>query len=171
MEHGDFSTVRGAQVGEGTVIRGHCDIFGSKIGKNCKINAMAYLEPGVIIGDRVTVRPQCHLCDGVTIGDDVFVGPYVCTTNDLYPSALHVNPLKTDIGDGAVIGAGATLLPVRIGRKAFVAAGAVVTRDVPDYAVVSGSPARVVGDTRDADFVEKQKIRDAGMDPRASPTS
>lgn len=167
-EHGDFSTVKGAQVGEGTVIRGHCDIFGAQIGKNCKINSMVYMEPGTRVGDRVTVRPMCHLGDGITVGDDVFLGPLVCTTNDLYPSAIHVKPLKTQICDGAVIGAGAVLLPVRIGYKAFVAAGAVVTRDVPDYAVVSGSPARVVGDTRDADFVEKQKIRDAGGDPRAA---
>ena len=98
----------------------------------------------------------------------MFVGPSVCATNDLYPSALHVKPLKTEICDGAVIGAGAVLLPVRIGRKALVAAGAVVTRDVPDYAVVAGSPAKVIGSTRDADFAEKQKMRDAGADPRAA---
>ena len=171
MEYGDFSIVKDAEVGEGTVIRGHCDIFGSKIGKDCRINAMAYLEPGVRIGDRVTVRPLCHLCDGVTIGNDVFVGPSVCATNDLYPSPLHVKPLKTQICDGAVIGAGAVLLPVRIGLKAFVAAGAVVTRDVPDYAVVAGSPAKIVGSTKDTDFAEKQKIRDEGGDPRANPTS
>ena len=80
-------------------------------------------------------------------------------------------PLKTEICDGAVIGAGAILLPVRVGYRAFVAAGAVVTRDVPDHAVVSGTPAKIVGDRRDADFVEKQKIRDQGGDPRARPTS
>ena len=86
------------------------------------------------IGDRVTVRLKCHLCDGVTIGDDVFVGPSVCDTNDLYPSALHVKPLTTQICDGAVIGASAVLLPVRIGRKAFVATGSLRTS-------VSPSPA------------------------------
>ena len=171
MERGDFSTVKGAQVGSGTVIRGHCNIFGSKIGKDCKIGAMVYMEPGVRIGDRTTVRPLCHLCDGVTIGNDVFVGPSVCATNDLYPSALHVKPLTTQICDGAVIGAGAVLLPVCIGYRAFVAAGAVVTRDVPDYAVVAGSPAKVIGSTKDASFVKKQKMRDAGRDPRADPTS
>lgn len=170
MERGDYSTVKGAQVGEGTIIRGHCDILGSKIGKDCRIGAMVYMEPGVRIGDRVTVRPMCHLCDGVTIGDDVFVGPSVCATNDLYPSALHVEPLKTEICDGAVIGAGAILLPVRIGYGAFVAAGAVVTRDVHDYAVVAGSPAKVIGSTKDAGFVKKQEMRDAGKDPRG-PTS
>ena len=170
MEYGEFSVVKDAQVGPGTAIRGHCDIYGSKIGKDCRISAMVYMEPGVIIGDRTTVRPLCHLCDGVTVGNDVFVGPSVCATNDLYPAPLHVPPLKTDICDGAVIGAGAVLLPVRIGYKAFVAAGAVVTRDVPDYAVVAGSPAKVIGSTKDADFVEKQRIRDAGKDPRG-PTS
>ena len=69
-----------------------------------------------------------------------------------------------------MIGAGAILLPVRIGLKAFVAAGAVVTRDVPDYAVVAGSPAKVIGSTKDTAFVEKQRIRDRGGDPRG-PTS
>ena len=128
MEYGDFSVVKDTQVGEGTVIRGHCNIFGSKIGRDCKIGPMAYLEPGSSMGDRSTLRPGCHIGDGVTIGNDVFVGPGVYTTNDLYPAPLHVPPLKTDICDGAVIGAGAILLPVRIGHKAFVAAGAVVTR-------------------------------------------
>ena len=170
MQYGDFSVVRDTEVGEGTVIRGHCNIFGSKIGKDCKIGPMAYLEPGSSMGDRSTLRPGCHIGDGVTIGNDVFVGPGVYTTNDLYPAPLHVPPLKTQICDGAVIGAGAILLPVRIGHKAFVAAGAVVTRDVPDHAVVAGSPAKLIGSTKDAGFVEKQRIRDAGGDPRG-PTS
>ena len=103
----------------------------------------------------------------MVVKDDVFMGPAIIITHDLYPSPLHVKP-PTQICDGAVIGAGA-VLPVCMGYGAFVAVGAAVTCDVPDHVVASGSPAKMVGGTKDVGFAKKQKIRDAGTDPRAWP--
>lgn len=162
-----MSVVRESEVGEGTTIAGHCNIYGASIGRDCKIQSYTYIEPGVRIGDGVIVRPSCHICEGVTIGDGAFLGPGVIFTNDLYPSTgARAKVLTTTVSRGAVIGAGAVLLPVAVGEGAMVAAGSVVTRDVPDFAVAAGHPARVVGSTRDEAFVAKQKTRDAGLDPR-----
>lgn len=161
-----FSIVKDTKMGEGTTVGGHCNIYGGDIGRDSKIGPYTYMEPNTRVGDRVNIRPGCHIGEGVVIEDDVFMGPGVYTTNDLYPSKLKVAPLPTRICEGAVIGGGAVLLPVRIGRRAFVAAGSVVTRDVPDFAVVAGSPAKQIGSVTDESFVAKQKMRDAGLDPR-----
>ena len=168
----NMSVVRESEVGEGTTIAGHCNIYGASIGRDCKIQSYTYIEPGVRIGDGVIVRPSCHICEGVTIGDGAFIGPGVIFTNDLYPSPrARAKVLPTTILSGAVIGAGAVLLPVVVGEGAMVAAGSVVTRDVPDFAIAAGHPARVVGSTRDEAFVAKQKTRDEGLDPRGAPSS
>lgn len=163
---GKFSIVKNAEIGTGTTVGGHCNIWGSRIGRDSKIGPYTYIEPGVRIGDRVNVRPGCHIGEGVVIEDDVFLGPGVYTSNDLYPSKIKVPPLATLIRKGAVIGAGAVLLPVTVGKEAFVAAGSVVTRDVPDFAVAAGNPARVAGSVKDEAFAAKQKMRDDGLDPR-----
>lgn len=162
-----FSIVKESSVGEGTRIAGHCNIYGAEIGRDCKIQSYSYIEPGVRIGDRVTLRPSCHVCEGVTIEDGAFLGPYVVFTNDLYPSTgARGMVLHTLVSRNAVIGARSVLMPVTVGEGALVAAGSVVTRDIPDFAVAAGNPARVVGSVKDKDFVAKQKMRDEGSDPR-----
>jgi acetyltransferase-like isoleucine patch superfamily enzyme len=123
------------------------------IGEDCNICSHCFIENDVVVGDRVTVKSGVQLWDGVRLEDDVFVGPNVTFTNDrmprsrLYPDAF---PL-THVRRGASIGGGATILPgVDIGESAMVGAGAVVTRDVPARAIVVGSPARVIGHVDDA---------------------
>ncbi|MGH8232715.1 MAG: acyltransferase [Rhodanobacteraceae bacterium] len=107
-----------------------------------------------MIGDRVTVKNGVQLWDGCRIGNDVFIGPNATFTNDRFPKSRNrsFQALPIFVEDNAVVGAGAVLLPgVRIGAGATVAAGAVVTKDVPPGALVMGNPARVAGETRHVD--------------------
>lgn len=122
-------------------------LAGARIGRNCNINAHCFVENDVIVGDHVTVKCGNYLWDGVRLEDEVFVGPNATFTNDkmprskVYPETFPVTLVKR----GASIGAGAVILPgLTIGVGAMVGAGAVVTRDVPDHALVVGCPARVV---------------------------
>jgi acetyltransferase-like isoleucine patch superfamily enzyme len=121
---------------------------GAKIGFDANVCSHCFVENDVTIGDRVTVKSGVQLWDGLTIGDDVFIGPNVTFTNDKFPgSKRHQQQVsRTEIESGASIGAGATILPgLRIGRNAIVEAGAVVTRSVPPNAIVTGTPAHIVG--------------------------
>lgn len=120
---------------------------GTKVGKECNICSHVLMENDVIIGDRVTVKSGVQLWDGLRIEDDVFIGPNVTFTNDLFPRSKQYPPgfAKTIVKTGASIGGGATVLPgITIGQGAMVGAGAVVTKSVPDFAVVVGNPARIV---------------------------
>ena len=140
----NFSSVVDCEIGEGTVVRDHVNLYKCKIGRNCKVESFVYIEEGVTIGDGCKIKPHVFIPSGVTIEDDVFLGPNVTFTNDKHP---RVNGdwklLRTRVCGGASIGAGSVILPgVRIGRGALVGAGSVVTKDVRDYAVVYGNPAR-----------------------------
>jgi acetyltransferase-like isoleucine patch superfamily enzyme len=138
----------GASIGEGTRIWAWVHVLGgASIGKDCNICNHTFVENNVFIGDRVTVKFFVCLAEGVTLEDDVFIGPSVTFTNDKFPrSRHHLNEYaKTRVCRGASIGANATILPVTIGEYAMVGAGAVVTKDVPPYAIVKGNPARVTG--------------------------
>jgi acetyltransferase-like isoleucine patch superfamily enzyme len=142
-----YSVVENAEVGENTVIRDFCNIFGCKIGDNCKIAAFVEIQKNVIIGDNCAIEAFSFIPSGVTIGDEVFIGPHVCFTNDLKPRA--VNPgwknIPTLVKKGASIGAGSIILcGVTIGEKAMIAAGSVVTKDVPAKTMVAGNPAKTV---------------------------
>lgn len=118
------------------------------IGDNCNICSHCLIENDVVIGDNVTVKSGVQLWDGTVIEDNVFIGPNVTFSNDKYPRSKEYPTSfpKTVVRYGASIGAGATLLPeITIGAKAMVGAGAVVTRNVPDNAIVVGNPAKIVG--------------------------
>lgn len=121
---------------------------GARIGSDCNICDHVFIENDVVIGDRVTIKCGVQLWDGLRVADDVFIGPNATFSNDKYPQSkkYQAHVLKTHIGRGASIGSGANVLPgLRIGARAMVGAGSVVTRDVPTRAIVSGNPARIVG--------------------------
>jgi len=144
---GKYHIVEDAKIGEDTVIRDYCNIYGCTIGDNCKIAAFVEIQKGVKIGDRCAIEAFVFIPSGVTIGDEVFIGPHVCFTNDLKPRA--VNPswkeIKTTVKKGASIGANSTILcGITIGEKAMVAAGSVVKKDVDAYSLVAGNPAKVI---------------------------
>jgi UDP-2-acetamido-3-amino-2,3-dideoxy-glucuronate N-acetyltransferase len=144
-----------AHVGDGTQIWLHCQVReNARIGKGCVIGKGVYVDYDVIIGDSCKIQNNVSIFAGVTLEDGVFVGPHVCFTNDKIPRA--VNPdmtlksledwviTKTLVKAGAAIGANSTILcGVTIGRWAMVAAGTIVTKDVPDHALVMGNPARI----------------------------
>ena len=136
-------------VGAGTRIWAFAHVLeGAQIGENCNICDGVFIEDDVVVGDRVTVKCGVQLWNGVVLEDDVFVGPNATFTNDPFPRSrqrLDSHP-TTHVRTGASIGANATILPgLEIGRGAMIGAGAVVTRSVPPYAVVSGNPARISG--------------------------
>jgi acetyltransferase-like isoleucine patch superfamily enzyme len=134
------------------------NLYGCTIGAETRIGTFVEIQSDVTVGARCKIQSHSFLCSGVTIEDEVFVGHGVMFTNDLHPAATNADGslqgaadwtmLPTRVCRRAAIGSGATILPVTIGEGALVAAGAVVTRDVPPHAIVSGVPARVVGDTR-----------------------
>ncbi|XVV16560.1 acyltransferase [Actinoplanes sp. CA-131856] len=146
-----------ASLGEGTRIWHLAQIREDAVlGRNCNVGRGAYVGPGVVIGDNCKLQNHALVYEPAVLGDGVFIGPAVVLTNDEYPRAVTTDGrLKTGddwhavgvtIGDGAAIGARSVCVaPVTIGRWALVAAGAVVTKDVPDHALVVGVPARRVG--------------------------
>jgi UDP-2-acetamido-3-amino-2,3-dideoxy-glucuronate N-acetyltransferase len=139
-----FSQIIDVDIGEGTIVRDHVNLYKCKIGKFCKIESFVYIEEGVTIGNNCKIKPHVYIPTGVTIEDDVFLGPNVTFTNDKHPRVMgDWKLLSTIVEKGASVGANAVILPgLRIGRDAMVAAGSVVTKDVPDGATVCGNPAR-----------------------------
>lgn len=143
-----LSDVQSERIGNGTRIWQFAIVLsGAVIGENCNICAHTLIENDVVIGNDVTVKSGVYIWDGITIEDKVFVGPCVAFTNDKFPRS-KVYPAeykRTLIKRGASIGANATVLPgVTIGRNAMIGAGSVVTKDVPDFALVVGNPARII---------------------------
>lgn len=146
----DSAYVEDAVIGDGTNIWHFVHVRdGARIGSNCNIGKGVYIDTGVVIGDNCKIQNFATLYQGVTLENDVFVGPHVCFTNDVYPRAALWDESRleaTCVREGASIGANATILAgVTIGRHAMVGAGAVVTRDVPDHALMLGNPAELNG--------------------------
>ena len=128
----------------------------ARLGRDCIVGRGAYVGPGVIIGDNVKLQNYALVYQPARLEDNVFIGPAAVLTNDLYPRSVDVSgkpkrPADWDargvvVREGASLGARAVVMAGRsIGRWALVAAGAVVTRDVPDFALVAGTPARQIG--------------------------
>ena len=140
----------GCEIGEGTKIWHFTHIMPNcRIGKNCNLGQNVVVSPQVVLGDNVKVQNNVSIYTGVTCENDVFLGPSMVFTNVTNPrSAVNRRDKyeNTLVKKGATIGANATILcGITIGAFAFVGAGAVVTRDVPDYALVLGNPARQTG--------------------------
>ncbi len=146
------------QIGAGTRIWAFAHIMkGASIGKNCNIGDHCFIESDAKIGDNVTVKNGNMIWDGITLEDGVFVGPHVFFTNDVYPRSGRLPEARkrydsrewlqrTLVRKGASLGAGAVVLAgVTLHEFCMVGAGAVVTKDIPAYALVVGNPARVRG--------------------------
>ncbi|MCB0116001.1 MAG: acyltransferase [Caldilineaceae bacterium] len=155
--HPSAEVADSVQLGAGTRIWHQVQIRERvQIGSDCIVGKNVYIDSGVVVGNNVKIQNNALLYHGATIEDGVFIGPQVCLTNDRIPRAITPDgQLKTDddwvVGEtkiryGASLGAGSVILPgISIGRFAMVAAGAVVTHDVPDYGLVVGVPARRIG--------------------------
>ncbi len=146
-----------AELGPGTRVWHHAQVReGARLGSHCIVGKGAYIDLDVQIGSNVKIQNYALIYHGATVEDGVFIGPHACLTNDKVPRAITPDGLLKGADDwqvgpilvryGASLGTGAVVLPgVTIGRFAMVGAGAVVTRDVPDFGLVIGQPARLVG--------------------------
>lgn len=142
----------GARIGKGTKIWHFCHIMaGAEIGENCSLGQNVFVARGVKIGNRVKIQNNVSVYEGVILEDDVFCGPSMVFTNvrtprSAFPRNRPEDYQRTLVKRGASIGANATIVcGVTIGEWAFIAAGAVVTQDVPPYALMAGVPARLIG--------------------------
>lgn len=135
------------------------NMYGCAVGDDSRIGTFVEIQKGAVIGARCKVSSHSFICEGVHIEDEVFIGHGVMFTNDRRPQATNDDGspqseadwtvLPTRVKHRASIGSNATVMcGLTIGANALVGAGAVVTRDVPDFAIVAGVPARVIGDTR-----------------------
>lgn len=149
-------------LGDGVVIfhRDLVNLYGCSIGAETKIGAFVEIQKNASVGARCKISSHSFVCEGVHIADEVFVGHGVMFTNDLFPRAANADgsmqteadwkSIETYVERGAAIGSNATILAgITIGEGALVGAGAVVTHDVPAFAIAAGVPARVVGDVRE----------------------
>ncbi|QPC93092.1 acyltransferase [Mesorhizobium sp. INR15] len=135
------------------------NLYGCEVGTGSRIGAFVEIQKNSYVGERCKISSHTFICEGVTIEDEVFVGHGVMFTNDRLPRATNLDGSAQSESDwkveptlvkkGASIGSNVTITPgVTIGERALIGAGAVVTRDIPDFAIAAGVPARVVGDVR-----------------------
>jgi acetyltransferase-like isoleucine patch superfamily enzyme len=143
------------KLGRDVIIYNFVNLYGCEIGEGTKIGSFVEIQKGAVVGRNCKVSSHTFICEGVTIEDDVFIGHGVIFINDKYPRATKADGslqseadwkvVETIVGRGASLGSGATILcGVRIGERAVVGAGAVVTRDIPAGTNVAGNPARVL---------------------------
>jgi acetyltransferase-like isoleucine patch superfamily enzyme len=140
--------VEAKEIGAGTRIWAFTHVMpDARIGRDCNIGEQCFVESGAVVGNSVVIKNGVAVWEGITLGDHVFVGPNAVFTNDMTPRAkVFRQALPTCVGKGASIGANATVrCGVEIGQWAMIGAGSVVTRSVPEFALVIGNPGRVRG--------------------------
>ena len=155
--HSTAEVAENAKIGENTKIWHHCQVRPrAVIGENCNIGKGVYIDADVQIGDNVKIQNYVSVYHGVTVEDGVFIGPHACFTNDMRPRAINADGSpkseddwvlsKTLVKKGAAIGANSTIrCGITVGEWAMVGSGSVVTRDIPDFGLVFGNPARLRG--------------------------
>ena len=160
MRYHPHALVESDSVGEGTRVWAFAHILaGAEVGCNVNVGDHSFIEGGAVVGDNVTIKNQVCIWEGVTIEDDVFIGPRVTFTNDRYPRSPRMPAVqaryeqketwlsRTRVGRGASIGAGAIVCPgIELGAYCMIAAGAVVTKDVPPFSLIMGTPGKHCGD-------------------------
>jgi UDP-2-acetamido-3-amino-2,3-dideoxy-glucuronate N-acetyltransferase len=142
------SIVETQDIGSGTRVWAFAHVMkGVQLGTNCNVGEHCYIESGVVVGNDVVIKNGVALWEGVMIEDRAFLGPNCVFTNDIYPRSKVINDrVQTVVREGASIGANATLLcGIEIGCYSLVGAGSVVTKSVPNFALVVGNPARLRG--------------------------
>ncbi len=148
-------SLKNVTVGENVKIFNFVNAYGCSIGDNSKVGSFVEIQKGATIGNNCKISSHSFICEGVHIGDNVFIGHNVTFINDKFPRAANDDGslqteddwtcVDTHIEDGASIGSSATILcGIKIGKKAIVGAGSVVTKDVPEKAIVAGNPARII---------------------------
>lgn len=141
----EFTAIYDTEIGDNCTVWRSSNIYGAEIGDDCMIGSLVEIQENAKIGDRCRIQSHAFICSLVTIEDDVFVSHGAKFVNDLYPpSGDEEEWQETQINEGVTIGTNATILPVEIGANALVGAGSVVTKDVPENAVVAGNPAKVI---------------------------
>lgn len=142
----EFAVLQDCEIGDRCRIWRFVNLYGCEIGDESMVGSFVEVQRDATIGDRCRVQSHAFVCSLVTIEDDVFVSHGAAFVNDVRPPSGDESEWEpTVVGEGAVIGTNATLLPVEVGENALVGAGAVVTDDVPPNAIVVGNPARVIG--------------------------
>lgn len=155
--HGSADVSEKAVIGDKTSIWHHSQVReDAHIGQNCILGKGVYIDSGVHIGDNVKIQNYVSIFHGVTIQDGVFIGPHVCFTNDMRPRAINPDGTlkaaddwelsETLIKNGAAVGANSTIrCGITIGEWAMIGSGSVVTKDIPNYGLAVGNPARLIG--------------------------
>ena len=139
--------IKDCQIGENVKIIEPVNLYGCTIGNNCFIGPFVEIQKNAFIGDNTRVQSHCFICDGVTIGKHCFISHGTMFTNDIFidsPNFENWIKRETTIGNDVRIGSNTTILPVKIGDKSTIGAGAVVTKDFPANCVIAGNPAKIL---------------------------
>ncbi|NHJ20017.1 MAG: N-acetyltransferase [Candidatus Lokiarchaeota archaeon] len=144
--------INNCKIGENVKIIEPVNLYGCVIGKDCFVGPFVEIQKNVTIGYGTRIQSHCFICDGVSIGKHCFIGHGTMFTNDLFVDSPNFESWikkETKIGDNVRIGSNVTLLPINVGDNAIIGAGAVVTKNVPANCVVAGNPAKIIKNLKD----------------------